>query len=339
MKPDASIRMISGNSNRSFGEAMARRISVYKGEPVRLADARVERFNDGEIFVEVFDNVRNEEVFIIQSTSKPANDNLMELLIMTDALKRASAKRITAVMPYFGYARQDRKTSARTPISAKLTANLMVEAGIVTVHEGSYSTGVFLVQIAVILVAHDAYFYWMHRALHHKKLFRATHLHHHKSRTPTVWTAYSFSMWEAVTESAFMPIFLLAVSLMGFDYIGFAIFTFLAIMIIRNVMGHCGVEIHPAGWVDTPWLDWITTTTHHDLHHSEGRHNFGFYFTWWDRWMGTEHPRYKEEFRKKAQPIRITTRLAERVSVLAMAVLAAAATLNGWLVAVETGIA
>ena len=130
MKPDTSIRMISGNSNRSFAEAMARRISVYKGEPVRLADARVERFNDGEIFVEVYDNVRNEEVFIIQSTSKPANDNLMELLIMTDALKRASAKRITAVMPYFGYARQDRKTSARTPISAKLTANLMVEAGI-----------------------------------------------------------------------------------------------------------------------------------------------------------------------------------------------------------------
>lgn len=130
MKPDTPIRMIAGNSNRTFGEAMARRISVYKGEPVRLADAKVKRFNDGEIFVEVFDNVRNEEVFIIQSTSKPANDNLMELLIMTDALKRASAKRITAVMPYFGYARQDRKTSARTPISAKLTANLMVEAGI-----------------------------------------------------------------------------------------------------------------------------------------------------------------------------------------------------------------
>ena len=130
MKPETSIRMISGNSNRPFAEAMARRISVYKGEQVRLADARVEQFNDGEIFVEIFDNVRNEEVFIIQSTSRPANDNLMELLIITDALRRASAKRITAVMPYFGYARQDRKTSARTPISAKLTANLMVEAGI-----------------------------------------------------------------------------------------------------------------------------------------------------------------------------------------------------------------
>ncbi|MGB0410451.1 MAG: ribose-phosphate pyrophosphokinase [Pikeienuella sp.] len=130
MKTDNQIHMISGNSNRPFAEAMARRISVYRGEPVSLADARVERFNDGEIFVEVFDNVRNEEVFIIQSTSKPANDNLMELLVMSDALRRASAKRITAVIPYFGYARQDRKTAARTPISAKLTANLMTEAGI-----------------------------------------------------------------------------------------------------------------------------------------------------------------------------------------------------------------
>ncbi|MFV0473196.1 MAG: ribose-phosphate diphosphokinase, partial [Pikeienuella sp.] len=130
MKPEISIRMIAGNSNRRFAEAMARRISVYRGEPVRLADVRVEQFNDGEIFVEIYDNVRNEEVFVIQSTSRPANDNLMELLIVTDALRRASAKRITAVMPYFGYARQDRKTAARTPITAKLVANLLTEAGV-----------------------------------------------------------------------------------------------------------------------------------------------------------------------------------------------------------------
>jgi ribose-phosphate pyrophosphokinase len=84
---------------------------------------------DKEIFVEIFDNVRGEDVFIVQSTSNPANDNLMELLIMADALRRASARRITAVIPYFGYARQDRKTSARTPISAKLVANLIDKAG------------------------------------------------------------------------------------------------------------------------------------------------------------------------------------------------------------------
>ena len=130
MKPDTSIKLISGNSNRPLAEAIARRISVYRGDRISLANTRVERFNDSEIFVEIFDNVRGEDVFIIQSTSNPANDNLMELLIITDALKRASARRITAVMPYFGYARQDRKSAARTPISAKLVSNLITTAGI-----------------------------------------------------------------------------------------------------------------------------------------------------------------------------------------------------------------
>src|SRR5699024_5681367 len=99
----------------------------------KLTSARVERFNDSEIFVEIYDNVRGQDVFIIQPTSSPSNDNLMELLIMTDALKRASARRITAVMPYFGYARQDRKTSARTPITAKLVADLIQQAGVTRV--------------------------------------------------------------------------------------------------------------------------------------------------------------------------------------------------------------
>ncbi|MBV7264629.1 sterol desaturase family protein [Erythrobacter ani] len=157
-------------------------------------------------------------------------------------------------------------------------------------------------QFALIVVVHDAYFYWIHRAMHSKRLFRATHLHHHKSRTPTPWTAYSFSSWEAMVEAAYMPIFLLITSLLGITYAGFALFLFLWHMIIRNVMAHAGSELFPAGWVDNPLTDWISTTTHHDLHHSD-RHNYGFYFTWWDRWMGTEHPRYKEEFRKNAKPV------------------------------------
>ena len=123
-------KLISGNGNRPLAEAIARRMTIHQGRPVELVDARVERFNDGEIFVEVFENIRGEDMFIIQSTSNPANDNLMELLIITDALRRSSAKRITAVIPYFGYARQDRRTKARTPISAKLVANLLTEAGI-----------------------------------------------------------------------------------------------------------------------------------------------------------------------------------------------------------------
>ncbi len=123
-------KLISGNANMPLAKAVARRMSMHRGISVELVEARVERFNDGEIFVEVFENVRGEDMFIIQSTSNPANDNLMELLIMADALRRSSAKRITAVIPYFGYARQDRRSKARTPISAKLVANMLVEAGI-----------------------------------------------------------------------------------------------------------------------------------------------------------------------------------------------------------------
>jgi len=115
--------LIAGNSNRPLAEA----ISAYLNTP--LTEASIRRFSDMEIFVEVLENIRGEDVFIIQSTSYPANDNLMELLIIVDALRRASARRITTVLPYFGYARQDRKTGPRTPISAKLVANLITTAG------------------------------------------------------------------------------------------------------------------------------------------------------------------------------------------------------------------
>ncbi|UIP07450.1 ribose-phosphate pyrophosphokinase [Erythrobacter sp. SDW2] len=117
------MKIMSGNSNLP----LARAIAAYLEIP--LTDASVRRFADEEIFVEIHENVRGEDVFLVQSTSFPANDNLMELLIGIDALRRASAKRITAVVPYFGYARQDRKPGPRTPISAKLVANLITEAG------------------------------------------------------------------------------------------------------------------------------------------------------------------------------------------------------------------
>jgi ribose-phosphate pyrophosphokinase len=117
------MKLITGNSNLP----LAKGIADYLGLP--LTDASVRRFADNEIFVEIHENVRGEDMFVIQSTSYPTNDNLMELLIIIDALRRASAKRITAVLPYFGYARQDRKPGPRTPISAKLVANLITEAG------------------------------------------------------------------------------------------------------------------------------------------------------------------------------------------------------------------
>ncbi len=117
------MKLLAGNSNTPLAKAVA----DYLDLP--LTEASVRRFADEEIFVEIHENVRGEDVFVIQSTGFPANDNLMELLICIDALKRASAKRITAVMPYFGYARQDRKPGPRTPISAKLVANLVTVAG------------------------------------------------------------------------------------------------------------------------------------------------------------------------------------------------------------------
>jgi len=123
-------KLISGNANPPLAKSIARRMSMHRGMEVGLCDARVERFNDGEIFVEVFENVRGEDMFIVQPTSNPANDNLMELLIIADALRRSSAARITAVIPYFGYARQDRRSKARTPITAKLVSNMIVESGI-----------------------------------------------------------------------------------------------------------------------------------------------------------------------------------------------------------------
>ena len=115
------MKLVTGNSNRPLAQAVA----SYLELPLT-----VKRFADNEVYVEIHENVRGEDVFILQSTSYPANDNLMELLIIVDALRRSSARRITAVLPYFGYARQDRRATGRTPISAKLVANLIVEAGV-----------------------------------------------------------------------------------------------------------------------------------------------------------------------------------------------------------------
>jgi len=123
VESQTAMKLMAGNSNLPLARAIAEYLEIP------LTDASVRRFADDEIFIEIHENVRGEDVFVLQSTSFPANDNLMELLIAIDALRRASAKRITAVLPYFGYARQDRKPGPRTPISAKLVANLITEAG------------------------------------------------------------------------------------------------------------------------------------------------------------------------------------------------------------------
>ena len=117
------IKVFSGNSNKALAEAICREMGT------QLGDSEVGAFSDGENYVSIYETVRGSDVFVIQSTSSPVNDNLMELLIMIDALRRASAGRITAVIPYFGYARQDRKAKSRDPISAKLVANMLTAAG------------------------------------------------------------------------------------------------------------------------------------------------------------------------------------------------------------------
>ncbi|MEH6518991.1 MAG: sterol desaturase family protein [Halioglobus sp.] len=147
-----------------------------------------------------------------------------------------------------------------------------------------------LLSLPLILVLHDAYFYWAHRLMHHRRLFRVFHAVHHKSRTPTPWAAYAFAPGEAFLMALFVPlaafIFPVHVAVLG---------AFLLIMILRNAAGHSGVEYHPQSWVDGPW-DFLTSVTHHDLHHQRVRGNYGLYFTWWDRWMGTEFSDYKECF-------------------------------------------
>ncbi len=130
MRKQVEPKVISGNANLPLAERITAYMSGQGGREIALVDAKVERFNDEEVYVEIYENVRDEDMFIVQPTSKPANDHLMEILIIADALRRSSAGRVTAVIPYFGYARQDRRTKARTPISSKLVANLITQAGI-----------------------------------------------------------------------------------------------------------------------------------------------------------------------------------------------------------------
>ncbi len=145
--------------------------------------------------------------------------------------------------------------------------------------------------LLLMVVAHDAYFYWTHRLMHHRRLMRAFHRRHHRSHNPSPFSAYSFDLAEAVVQAVFVPIWLLIVPT-GWPIVGL----FMIHQIARNTIGHCGYEVFPATRDGRPILGFMTTTTHHDLHHAQGRWNFGLYFSWWDRWMGTEHPEYLARF-------------------------------------------
>ncbi len=172
--------------------------------------------------------------------------------------------------------------------------------------EGSFGLWTDVALFAAILVTHDAYFYWAHRAMHHPRLFKTFHRFHHRTITPTAWAAYSFALPEALVMALFMPIWLFVVPTPGT-----VIFAFLAVMILRNCMGHAGLELHARGWASHSLLKWISTTTHHDLHHAGSfTHNYGFYFTFWDKLMGTEHPRYVEIYDRVTAPVAATNDVA-----------------------------
>jgi len=168
-----------------------------------------------------------------------------------------------------------------------------LEAGILIIDEtvSARGWGYFSVNVTALIVLHDAWFYWTHRLIHHPRLFRRVHREHHKSHNPSPWTAYSFDAPEAVINAIYLPLALLFIPSSGL-----ALFIFLIHMMLRNAIGHCGYELFPSWSNGRPVFDWMTTVTHHDLHHGQAGWNYGLYFTWWDRLMETEHPLYREKF-------------------------------------------
>jgi sterol desaturase/sphingolipid hydroxylase (fatty acid hydroxylase superfamily) len=149
----------------------------------------------------------------------------------------------------------------------------------------------FWASLAITIVVHDAYFYWTHRLMHDPRLFRRVHLRHHRSNNPSPFTAYSFDLAEAGLMVAFFVIWPMIFPMAWMVNGLFGLY-----QIVRNTFLHCGYELMPARADGRPWLDFLTTTTHHDLHHGQAGYNYAAWFTWWDRWMGTEHPQYLERY-------------------------------------------
>lgn len=145
----------------------------------------------------------------------------------------------------------------------------------------------------IMMLLHDTYFYWMHRTMHHPKIFKIAHLVHHKSHNPSPWAAYAFHPIEAFFESLIGPIILLLLPVHFLIFIGFFVF-----QIVYNIYGHSGYEFFPKGF-HQHWLGkWINTSVHHNLHHKYFDNSYGLYFTIWDRWMGTMHPKYDTTFQE-----------------------------------------
>jgi lathosterol oxidase len=174
------------------------------------------------------------------------------------------------------------------------------KAGITRIYYriSDYGITYLFVSLIITVVFHDFYFYWTHRLMHHKRVFKYVHRVHHESTNPSPWAAYSFHPWEALVQALVLPIMIFTLPLHPLT-----IFIFLTYMIVRNVIGHLGFEILPKGFTKNRWLNWNTAITHHNMHHEHFHSNYGLYFTWWDRLMKTEHARYHESFNEvKSRP-------------------------------------
>lgn len=219
-------------------------------------------------------------------------------LIVNLALARALAERkIRSKSPAGAQMQREFLASMRTVAIFALVGTVFIvgglEIGVITIDERVSQRGwaYFGVNLAALIVLHDAWFYWTHRLIHLPRLFRRCHRLHHKSYNPSPWTAYSFDIAEAFLNAIYLPLVLLILPSSAL-----AVFLFLVHMIIRNAVGHCGYELFPSWRNGRPVFNWLTTVTHHDLHHAQAGWNYGLYFTWWDRLMGTEHPLYHEKF-------------------------------------------
>jgi Delta7-sterol 5-desaturase len=176
-----------------------------------------------------------------------------------------------------------------------------------------YGIAYLIFSLVVAIMFHDFYFYWTHRLMHNKRIFRYVHSIHHESTNPSPWAAYAFHPWEALIQSLVMPILVFSLPLHPL-----AAFLFLAYMIIRNVIGHLGFEILPKGFTKNKWLNWNTVVTHHNMHHEHFHSNFGLYFTWWDKLMKTEDAKYHEAFDEvKSRPQACELKVSAKKSVTA----------------------
>ncbi|TWI27918.1 sterol desaturase family protein [Mesorhizobium tianshanense] len=221
---------------------------------------------------------------------------------------RLASRKIRDETPDAGQIAREILASLRTVFIFSLvglTIAILANLGMLPVHEdpAQYGWTYFAINVVALIVAHDAWFYWTHWIMHRPKLFRRFHLLHHRSHNPTPWTAYAFNVSEAFVNAVFLLLFMVVMPTSVL-----AAFIFTAHMMARNAIGHCGYEVFPANRDGRPLFDWIAAVTHHDLHHARPRTNFGLYFTWWDKIMGTEDPTYYDEFR------RAVTRCALRTS-------------------------